>query len=361
MCLTPTGIRARPCVRCSRGRIRNLSAETARAFRLVGIHPGCDFDIGAIAALTGRTLSQARGLANVLHRTHLIQVKGKRRLQMHDLLRTYARSLPSTVDSSAELDAARQRLFSYYLHGTWAALDLIAPQHGTHRPPWLDAVEGVTPILTGAHDAVSWLTAERANLFITSENNAHLADRAAVRHALGLVARQSGDIPQALRHFEYASRGLGAPTDTGPGSGSTRRNHCWRPVWRAKPRNGWTKRCRYSITRRTTTTSGKRKACVRWPACSQEIPQRRENSPSRRSVDSCDTERRSGLPSQALSGCARTSVRLGCGGVPSEGFSAPIERSVREARHRSVGVQVGLGMSICVRSGGDAMPEAWRV
>ena len=32
---------------------RQLSDDTARAFRLAGLHPGSDFDVYAVAALTG--------------------------------------------------------------------------------------------------------------------------------------------------------------------------------------------------------------------------------------------------------------------------------------------------------------------
>src|SRR5207237_991368 len=38
---------------------RQLDAETARTFRLLGLHPGLDFDRYAAAALAGTTLTQA--------------------------------------------------------------------------------------------------------------------------------------------------------------------------------------------------------------------------------------------------------------------------------------------------------------
>ena len=43
---------------------RHLDAETARAFRLLGLHPGPDFDAYAAAALTGTTVAQAGGCSD---------------------------------------------------------------------------------------------------------------------------------------------------------------------------------------------------------------------------------------------------------------------------------------------------------
>jgi transcriptional regulator with XRE-family HTH domain len=52
---------------------QHLDAGTACAFRLLGLHPGPDFDSCATAALTGVPLEQAVRLLGVLARAHLIQ------------------------------------------------------------------------------------------------------------------------------------------------------------------------------------------------------------------------------------------------------------------------------------------------
>jgi hypothetical protein len=72
---------------------RHLDAVAARAFRLLGLHPGPDFDPDAAAALTGTTVQQAGHLLDMLARAHLIQPSGRGRYSMHDLLRAYAREL----------------------------------------------------------------------------------------------------------------------------------------------------------------------------------------------------------------------------------------------------------------------------
>ena len=55
---------------------RHLPAAAARAFRLIGLHPGPDLDALATAALTGATADKAEGLLRLLARGHLIQPAG---------------------------------------------------------------------------------------------------------------------------------------------------------------------------------------------------------------------------------------------------------------------------------------------
>src|SRR5439155_1694734 len=77
---------------------RHLEAATARAFRLIGLHPGSDFDTYATAALTGTTHERAcRALVQLSH-AHLVQGTGAGRYGMHDLLRDYARELADAED-----------------------------------------------------------------------------------------------------------------------------------------------------------------------------------------------------------------------------------------------------------------------
>ena len=52
---------------------QHLDADAARTFRLLGLHPGPDFDAYAAAALTGAGLERARQMLDVLARAHLIQ------------------------------------------------------------------------------------------------------------------------------------------------------------------------------------------------------------------------------------------------------------------------------------------------
>jgi hypothetical protein len=95
--------------------VRSLDDQAARAFRLLGLHPGADFDACAAAALTDTTLGQARRLLHRLARAHLIQPAGTGRYGMHDLLRAYAAGQAADQDSEQERGTALTRLFDHYL------------------------------------------------------------------------------------------------------------------------------------------------------------------------------------------------------------------------------------------------------
>lgn len=89
---------------------RRLPADAARAFRLLGLHPGPDLDPHAAAALTGERLDGARRLLGLLAHAHLIGPARAGRYGMHDLLRAYAMDLAHAEDSETERDQALSRL-----------------------------------------------------------------------------------------------------------------------------------------------------------------------------------------------------------------------------------------------------------
>ena len=114
---------------------RHLPAGAARAFRLLGLHPGPDFDAYAVAALTGASATQARDVLALLARAHLVHPAGRRgRYGMHDLLRAYASHLAEAEDSDDARDAALSRLFDYYLAAAASAMDALVPAERHYRP-----------------------------------------------------------------------------------------------------------------------------------------------------------------------------------------------------------------------------------
>jgi hypothetical protein len=118
-----------------------LPADAARAFRLLGAHPGREYDVYAVAALASLSLPDARALVRMLRRAHLLEERSPDRYTMHDLLHAYAVSL-AAADSLA--GAARARLVDYYIWcataGAPAAARLRRPAIGRHRGP--SAVSG---------------------------------------------------------------------------------------------------------------------------------------------------------------------------------------------------------------------------
>ncbi|MEK8170238.1 NB-ARC domain-containing protein [Streptomyces sp. M19] len=107
---------------------RALAPESRLLFRLLGLVPGLDFDSGAAAALLDTTGRQAERVLGDLAAVHLIESRGDGRYGFHDLLREYANERYGAEDSPAELTAARDRLYTWYLRGALAAAQVLYPQ-----------------------------------------------------------------------------------------------------------------------------------------------------------------------------------------------------------------------------------------
>ena len=195
---------------------RHLDAETARAFRLAGLHPGTDLDLYAVAALTDTTAGQARRVLEVLARAHLIQPAPVGRFGLHDLLRAYARELAAICDGEQEQRAAQTRLFDHYLYTAAAAMDALYPAE-KHRQPQLPPSGRPVPPAPALTTPRGWLDAERANLVAVTARAAtggwpghatalapvvyrylyiggHYADAQAVCAVALDAARQTGDL-----------------------------------------------------------------------------------------------------------------------------------------------------------------------
>jgi DNA-binding SARP family transcriptional activator/tetratricopeptide (TPR) repeat protein len=162
--------------------LQHLDANVARAFQLLGLHPGADFDAYAATALTGTGLEEARRELNVLTRVHLIQMTRPDRYAMHDLLRAYARELAGTRDRGEEQREALTGLFDYYLHTASMAMDTLYPAE-RHRRPGVPAPAGPIPPVTVLAAARAWLDAERASLVAVT---VHAAGHAWSGHAIRL-------------------------------------------------------------------------------------------------------------------------------------------------------------------------------
>ncbi|MER5220766.1 AfsR/SARP family transcriptional regulator [Streptomyces flaveus] len=159
--------------------------ETAvRAFRLLGLHPGPDFDTYAAAALTGETSEQARSALEVLTRAHLVQRTRSGRYAMHDLLRAYALWRSDAQDGKAAQRAALTSLYDYCLAASAVAMDTLYPAE-RHRRPKVAPVEAVLPELNTPEKARTWLDGERHALVLVC---GHAAGGSSPDHAVRLAA-----------------------------------------------------------------------------------------------------------------------------------------------------------------------------
>ncbi|WP_018353367.1 AfsR/SARP family transcriptional regulator [Longispora albida] len=138
---------------------QELAPDARRAFRLLGLVPGPDFTVPAVAVLTGSPESEARELLGRLAGACLIDEHQPGRYTFHDLLRAYARERAGEDGDGA----AGGRLATWYLLSADAALSRCFPL--ATRPAAGAEATGVVPVsFTGQEDALAWFDAEYANL-----------------------------------------------------------------------------------------------------------------------------------------------------------------------------------------------------
>jgi DNA-binding SARP family transcriptional activator len=142
---------------------RYLDPPVARVFRLLGLHPGPDISVPAVASLAGLSLGDARTALAALTRAHLVTERIPGRFILHDLLRVYAAERAAAEESADDRDAAVRRLLAWYLHSADAADRLLVPR--SQRIP-LGAPDTQSQPLSfsGRKEALEWCEVERANI-----------------------------------------------------------------------------------------------------------------------------------------------------------------------------------------------------
>jgi tetratricopeptide (TPR) repeat protein len=190
--------------------VQHLNADAAMVFRRLGLHPGPQFEAGAVAALADIDLSRAGKLLDVLARAHLVRPLSQHRFALHDLLRAYAAELTATLDLYATRESAVGRLLDHYLSSAYSATVTLYPawrgyRHGkpaeevsfsqTDARAWLDAelpnfaALGAFAAANGRPDHAIGLA---TNLYRHLESGHHLDAMTLQSHALA-AARDAGD------------------------------------------------------------------------------------------------------------------------------------------------------------------------
>jgi DNA-binding SARP family transcriptional activator len=212
-----------------------LSPPAATLFRRLGLHPGPDFGIAAVASLAGVPVRQVRPPLNELVRAHLLAELRPGRYAFHDLLRAYAAELAHGGGG----EEAAHRLLDHYLHTAWRAALLLDP-HQSRIDPHLP-LPGVTPeYLADSGAALDWFCTEHPVLLAAVElagragfgrhawqlaaalstfldRQGHWTDQLAVQQTALGAAQRSGDATgqaYALRSLGLAAARLGQLTDT---------------------------------------------------------------------------------------------------------------------------------------------------
>jgi tetratricopeptide (TPR) repeat protein len=147
-----------------------LTREQATAFALLGIAPGQDIGLSAVAALMGLPVPRARRVLRALAEASLLIVDASERYSMHDLIRGYATHTADRLNRTVRV-AALRRVVDFYLHTSYVADRLVDP----HRPPirLVPPAHGTQPDSPpDASAALAWFDAEHANLLAAQQTAA---------------------------------------------------------------------------------------------------------------------------------------------------------------------------------------------
>ncbi|SEG15838.1 DNA-binding transcriptional activator of the SARP family [Nonomuraea solani] len=191
---------------------RVLSPACRRVFRLLGLIPGPDFTVEAVASAADVPPAEARTTLKVLAAAHLVEHHRADRFRLHDLVRLYA---GAQAGGDPGRDAARSRLIDHYLRlgdaiAAWCAPDEIrlpghvAPFTGDPVQPTGEEIATLVAALTQAvrHDPGprTWRLAEQ--VWIICDNTGHHAGWLEIAPAL-LAAAERADLPalRAMLHY----------------------------------------------------------------------------------------------------------------------------------------------------------------
>ncbi|MFM9444142.1 BTAD domain-containing putative transcriptional regulator [Streptomyces acidiscabies] len=142
---------------------RALVPVQARLFALLGLAPGPDIGLSALASLADLPGPVARAALRGLENLHFVEQHAPGRWRMHDLVRLYAADRGRQDVPPGDRDAALRRLTEFYLHTTCATRPLMRVHEMPHGLG--DPVPGCRPQqLTTQAEAVRWLAGEPPNL-----------------------------------------------------------------------------------------------------------------------------------------------------------------------------------------------------
>jgi DNA-binding SARP family transcriptional activator/tetratricopeptide (TPR) repeat protein len=157
-----------------------LPGQAQRLYRLLGLVPGPDVTVEAVAALADEIPAHARDLLDRLISAHLVDPYTPGRYRQHDLLRAHAASLADRRNDQEAISAV-ERLFAWYVATAGAAVSTLYPhviRLPSVRAPAVDGPDRAT--------ALAWLDAEILNLVAAAD---YAAD-----HAPHSVAWRLSDI-----------------------------------------------------------------------------------------------------------------------------------------------------------------------
>lgn len=143
---------------------RGLPPDAARAFRLLGLHPGPEASTPAAAALIGGTVTEAARALDALAGAHLLDEAAAGRYRFHDLLLAYAVERAAADETPRERAAAIRRVLLWYLYTAEAADRVLTPAR-RHAPLETPPQESGQPLaFSDDAQALAWCATEHGNL-----------------------------------------------------------------------------------------------------------------------------------------------------------------------------------------------------
>ncbi|PWW60466.1 ATP-binding protein [Actinokineospora spheciospongiae] len=165
---------------------RELTAESARTFRLLALHPGLILSASAAGALLNIDLRSARNRLENLASVHLIQSQGYDRYGFHDLLREYAAERVRDDEPVEERLAAHRRMFQWYFRSLQAACRTILPNF--HELPLEVADSSFEFCEFGdSASAWAWFEEERVNLVSAIRESTRLNELEIAWHISAMI------------------------------------------------------------------------------------------------------------------------------------------------------------------------------
>ncbi|MFD5250801.1 tetratricopeptide repeat protein [Amycolatopsis sp. NPDC058340] len=140
-----------------------LDAETARVYRLLGLHPGREFGAGLAAAAIDRTATETENALDSLVVSSLLTDIGPDRFQFHDLARVHARQQAARTEEPSARAGALRRMLNWYLDNV-AEADLVIIPHRHRLSPRRDRPREQASRFSGTRDALDWVEGELANV-----------------------------------------------------------------------------------------------------------------------------------------------------------------------------------------------------
>ncbi|MDG4763416.1 BTAD domain-containing putative transcriptional regulator [Solwaraspora sp. WMMD406] len=155
-----------------------LSADDARLFRLLAVHPGRRMRPELVAALAALPLSVVQRSLDNMIALHLVTETGNRYLTMHDLVRSFAAECLEARAGDDRPDQAVDRLLGWYLSVAAMANGTLRPDRDAFADSTARVETFIEPFAEDV-DAISFLEEESENLApITTVAVRHDIDRA---------------------------------------------------------------------------------------------------------------------------------------------------------------------------------------